>query len=122
MNIGGQTFDLVFDTGSSDLWVFSSDLPVMQQKGHKIYNPSLSNTSNILSGETWKILYGDGSHGAAGVVYTDTVAIGTSLVQNQAVQVPVKLTSEFLKDTSFDGQSSCVLLQFLYSDMETYSS
>ena len=71
VSIGGQTLNLDFDTGSSDLWVFSSELPASSQSGHSIYNPAKSSTAKKLSGYTWSISYGDGS-GASGNVYTDT--------------------------------------------------
>ena len=71
VSVGGQTLNLDFDTGSSDLWVFSSELPAASQSGHSIYNPARSTTAKLLSGYTWSISYGDGS-GASGNVYTDT--------------------------------------------------
>jgi len=58
VEIGGQTLNLDFDTGSADLWVFSSELSAADQTGHRIYDPSKSQTSNKLKGETWKISYG----------------------------------------------------------------
>lgn len=106
VTIGGQTMNVRPDTGSSDLWVFSTHLSRAKQTGHEIYDPSLSNTSKTLTGETWTTLYGDGSRGASGDVCTDTVAVGTFVVQNQAVQLAAKLSSRFLKDTSSNGQSS----------------
>jgi len=103
VTIGGQTLNLQVDTGSSDLWVFSPLLPTAEQRGHKIYDPSLSNTSKALANDTCEIIYGDGSQGASGGVCTDTVAVGTIVIQNQAVQLAAKLTARFLDDTSSDG-------------------
>ena len=113
VTIGGQTLNLQVDTGSSDLWVFSSRLSRAERRGHKIYDPSLSNTSKTLAGETWTTLYGDGSQGASGDVCTDIVAVGTSVVQNQAVQLAAKLSSRFLNDTYSNGQSSYASCTFL---------
>ena len=75
VSVGGTTLNLDFDTGSSDLWVFSSELPASERAGHSIYTV---NSAKIESGETWNINYGDGS-GARGNVYADTVVIGTLL-------------------------------------------
>jgi hypothetical protein len=66
-SVGGQNLDLDFDTGSADLWVFSSELATSSKTGHNIYTPSKSTTYKALSGYTWSIQYADGS-GASGDV------------------------------------------------------
>lgn len=75
VSVGGTTLMLDFDTGSADLWVYSSELPASERSGHAYYTVS---SSKALSGEKWSITYGDGS-GASGNVYADTVVIGTYL-------------------------------------------
>ncbi|KAL8676987.1 MAG: hypothetical protein Q9186_006547 [Xanthomendoza sp. 1 TL-2023] len=100
VTIGGQTVNLDFDTGSSDLWVFSSETP--SNSGHDIYDPSKSNSSKELVGATWSITYGDQSS-SSGNVYTDTVKVGTTSFANQAVELAQQVSEQFQRDVANDG-------------------
>ncbi|MCJ1224999.1 Type I transmembrane sorting receptor [Toensbergia leucococca] len=117
VNIGtpAQTLNLDFDTGSSDLWVFSTELPAADQAGHSVYNPAKSTTSKLLSGETWSISYGDGSS-ASGNVYDDVVTVGATKVTAQAVEAAKKISSEFVDDVDSDG-----LLGLAFDSLNTVS-
>ncbi|KAK9425762.1 hypothetical protein SUNI508_03123 [Seiridium unicorne] len=108
-----QTLNLDFDTGSSDLWVFSSLTPSSQVDGQTIYNPGQSSTAEQMSGATWAIQYGDGS-ASNGVVFTDSVSVGGITVQNQAVEVAQNVSSAFTQRASTDG-----LLGLAFSDLNT---
>ncbi|OQO06229.1 hypothetical protein B0A48_08817, partial [Cryoendolithus antarcticus] len=91
-----QTLNLDFDTGSSDLWVWSTELPATttkNAKGHTIFNPTKSSTFEKTA-STWKISYGDGSS-ASGDVGTDTVNIGGLIIKQQAVELAKTLSSSF---------------------------
>jgi aspergillopepsin I len=89
VQISGQTFNLDFDTGSSDLWVFGQDAGV---SGHTLYQPG--SDAQQLEGSTWSISYGDGSS-ASGNVYSDTVEIGGISVTGQAVEVADTASQQF---------------------------
>ncbi|TVY82469.1 Aspartic protease PEP3 [Lachnellula suecica] len=102
VNIGGQTMNMDFDSGSSDLWVFSSQLSTASQTGHTVYDPTKSTSFALMQGSTFSISYGDGS-GAAGNVGTDTVNIGGATVTSQAIEMATAVSASFVQDTASNG-------------------
>ncbi|KAL2154393.1 hypothetical protein VTH82DRAFT_3069 [Thermothelomyces myriococcoides] len=97
-----QTLMLNFDTGSSDLWVFSSETPKRMQKGQTIYKIEESVTARRLKNHTWSIQYGDGSR-SSGNVYLDTVSVGGVNVFNQAIESATFVSSSFVTDAASSG-------------------
>ncbi|KAL9597605.1 MAG: hypothetical protein Q9219_005044 [cf. Caloplaca sp. 3 TL-2023] len=91
----GQTFNLDFDTGSADLWVWSTELPKsVHTNGHNVFDPKKSSTFKKTSGASWKISYGDGSN-ASGDVGTDNVNIGGLVVEGQSIELARTLSPQF---------------------------
>ncbi|KAK8152975.1 aspartic peptidase domain-containing protein [Phyllosticta citrichinensis] len=113
VTIGGTELQLDFDTGSADLWVFSSLMAQDEQTGHAIYKPSSSSTKK--NGYSWDISYGDGS-GASGTVYADKVEVGGVTATSQAVEAATSVSSSFTSDTDNDG-----LLGLAFSSINTVS-
>ncbi|EGX94542.1 endothiapepsin precursor [Cordyceps militaris CM01] len=105
-----QNLNLDFDTGSADLWVFSTETP--NGGSHSLYSPGQSSTSQKQSGETWSIQYADGS-GSSGDVYTDSVTVGGLTVPNQVVESAQQVSSQFASGDN-DG-----LLGLSFSSLNT---
>ncbi|KZM25977.1 Aspergillopepsin I [Ascochyta rabiei] len=102
VEVGGQTLNLDFDSGSSDLWMFSTELDAASIGQHSAFDASKSTSFKKTVGSQWKISYGDGS-GAAGSVGTDTVTIGGVKVEGQTVELANKVSQSFIQDTDTDG-------------------
>lgn len=96
-----QKVMLDFDTGSSDLWVFSTELSADLQKGHAVFDASKSTTFHASKSKTWQIQYGDGSS-ASGDVGTDVVTIGGLAIKDQSVELAKTLAAQFSQGTG-DG-------------------
>ncbi|KAI0969044.1 secreted aspartic proteinase precursor [Xylaria arbuscula] len=108
-----QTLNLDFDSGSSDLWVFSTDTSSRYVNGQTLYSPSKSSTSAKLANAKWSISYGDGSS-SSGIVYTDVVKIGGLSVTKQAVESAQTVSSSFTSESNLDG-----LLGLAFSSLNT---
>ncbi|KAF1936476.1 acid protease [Clathrospora elynae] len=102
VDVGGQTLNLDFDSGSSDLWVFSTELDPQVIGKHAAFDASKSATFKKTAGSQFKVNYGDGS-GASGIVGTDTVTIGGVKVEGQTVELANKVSQSFVEDTNTDG-------------------
>ncbi|OAL04992.1 acid protease [Phaeosphaeriaceae sp. SRC1lsM3a] len=99
VTVGSNTVHLDFDTGSADLWVFSSLQAQSSLSGHDYYKVD---STKVKSGYTWKISYGDGS-GASGKVYADKVTVGAVTATSQAVEAATSVSAQFTRDVDTDG-------------------
>ncbi|CEJ80023.1 Putative Eukaryotic aspartyl protease [[Torrubiella] hemipterigena] len=102
VKIGGQPVTLDFDTGSSDLWVFNTQLNAQVTNGHSVYDPTASKTFQALNGAKFSISYGDGS-GAAGNVGLDVVDVGGAVFDQQAIELATDVSQTFVRDQNNDG-------------------
>ena len=95
-----QMFLVDFDTGSSDLWVPSTNCNVSACQSKNEYDASNSNTSKLQSG-SFSIQYGDGSQ-VQGNIYRDTVSVAGVKATGQYFAAATNISFSFA-DTSVDG-------------------
>ncbi|KAH9166029.1 acid protease [Lactarius sanguifluus] len=89
------TYTVDFDTGSSDLFLPSSNCD-STCSGHTLYHPSRSSTSSDV-GQTFKLRYGYGLT-VSGEQYTDTVTIAGYEATQQTLGAATTYSSGFQSD------------------------
>ncbi|NWS91808.1 PEPA protein, partial [Toxostoma redivivum] len=95
-----QEFTVVFDTGSSNLWVPSVFCSSPACRNHKRFNPAESSTF-LSTNDTLFITYGTGS--MTGVLGYDTVNVAGINVQNQIFGLAETEPGDVFYYTPFDG-------------------
>ncbi|NXG98818.1 PEPA protein, partial [Loxia leucoptera] len=95
-----QEFTVVFDTGSSNLWVPSVFCSSPACRNHNRFNPTESSTF-LSTNETLFIAYGTGS--MTGVLGYDTVNVAGISVRNQIFGLAETEPGDFFYYSPFDG-------------------
>ncbi|XP_047697166.1 cathepsin E isoform X2 [Prionailurus viverrinus] len=95
-----QNFTVIFDTGSSNLWVPSVYCMSPACKTHARFYPSQSNTYSAL-GNHFSIQYGTGS--LSGIIGTDQVYVEGLLVVGQQFGESVTEPGQTFVNAEFDG-------------------
>ncbi|NWX41902.1 PEPA protein, partial [Steatornis caripensis] len=96
----GQEFTVLFDTGSSNLWVPSVYCSSRACSNHNLFNPSDSSTF-ISTSDSIQISYGTGS--MTGVLGYDTVNVAGLKVTNQIFGLAENEPGDFFYYSPFDG-------------------
>ncbi|XP_061204442.1 pepsin A-like [Neopsephotus bourkii] len=95
-----QDFTVIFDTGSSNLWVPSVYCTSLSCSNHNRFNPAKSSTF-ISTNESVYIAYGTGS--LSGVLGYDTVNVADIEVYNQIFGLSETEPGDFFYYSPFDG-------------------
>ncbi|NWI95410.1 PEPE protein, partial [Pitta sordida] len=95
-----QDFSVVFDTGSSNLWVPSVSCPSLACETHRVFDPSQSSTYRS-TGQSLSIRYGTGE--MSGIVGSDTVTVASLVDTNQLFGLSTAEPGRFFVDVKFDG-------------------
>ncbi|XP_036894771.1 chymosin-like [Sturnira hondurensis] len=95
-----QTFTVVFDTGSSDLWVPSIYCRSEACRNHQRFNPFKSSTFRALD-EPLSIEYGTGS--MEGILGSDTVTVSSIVDSQQILGLSTQEPGEVFVYAHFDG-------------------
>ncbi|CAM9834704.1 unnamed protein product [Bubo scandiacus] len=95
-----QDFTVVFDTGSSNLWVPSVSCASLACQNHQMFNPSQSSTYKR-TGQNLSIQYGTGA--MEGTVGSDTVILASLVDINQQFGLSTTEPGQFFVHVKFDG-------------------
>ncbi|XP_072306182.1 pepsin A-like [Eucyclogobius newberryi] len=95
-----QSFSVIFDTGSSNLWVPSVDCTSSEAcQNHNLFDPSKS-SSFVWGSQSLSIQYGTGS--MDGYLGSDTVEVGGITVSNQVFGLSTS-EAQFMAEMAADG-------------------
>ncbi|RIB22930.1 aspartic peptidase domain-containing protein [Gigaspora rosea] len=100
ITLGSQEFKMVFDLGSSDLWVPSQDCTQDSCVSHKRFNESLSKTFNS-TGTPFSVAYGAGS--VTGITGKDNVLVGGLKSEGQEFGLVQEEVGSLFQEAEYDG-------------------
>ena len=95
-----QTFKVVFDTGSSNLWVPSTECKDLSCTRHTRYNHTKSSTY-VANGQSFSIQYGTGA--VKGYLSQDAVSVGGLAIKGQVFGEVTKEIGNTFLNAQIDG-------------------
>jgi len=97
---------VVFDTGSTNLWVASvlcKEFPCNSDRAHEFYDPEMSLTQESYTGEQGDIDIMFGTGELRGPIHIDTYRVGPMLVKQQPFAMIREMTGEVFSSFPFEG-------------------
>ncbi|ALC48631.1 CG33128 [Drosophila busckii] len=95
-----QSFKVLFDSGSSNLWVPSNQCPSDACQTHNQYDSSAS-SSYVANGQSFSIQYGTGS--LTGILAEDTVDVNGLTIASQTFAEATNEPGTNFNNANFDG-------------------
>ncbi|KAK3899635.1 aspartic peptidase domain-containing protein [Staphylotrichum tortipilum] len=97
-----QWLNMDLDTGSADVWVYSTETQPEVAKYHTLWKMEESSTAKKVENGSWMITYGDGS-AAWGNIYHDTVSLASITIPNATVESALSAAPPLAGDPDLDG-------------------
>jgi hypothetical protein len=97
---------VVFDTGSTNLWVASTlckEFPCNTERGAEFYNPEVSLTQEPFMGESGDIDIMFGTGELRGPLHVDTYRVGPMTVKRQPFAMIREMTGDVFSSFPFEG-------------------
>merc|ERR1719440_1258334 len=97
---------VVFDTGSTNLWVASvlcKDFPCNSDRGQEFYDPDKSTTQETFMGESGDIDIMFGTGELRGPLHVDTYRVGPMLVKRQPFAMIREMNGDVFSSFPFEG-------------------
>jgi saccharopepsin len=99
-----QNFTVIFDTGSSNLWLPGPNCQDKACLTHKKFDPTLSNTFK-LKNQNFSIKYGTGA--VEGIMVFDSLSLGGVTIENQEFSLTTTEPGFVFVSARFDGIFGC---------------
>ncbi|KAL2265809.1 hypothetical protein VTJ83DRAFT_6909 [Remersonia thermophila] len=97
-----QWFTVDLDTGSSDVWLYTTETRLSIAQDRRIFHINASSTAQQVPNATWYITYGDGS-AAWGRVYRDVINLANLTFVNATIESASAVSASLAADRDLDG-------------------
>ncbi|KAK4225792.1 aspartic peptidase domain-containing protein [Podospora fimiseda] len=97
-----QYLNVDLDTGSADVWVYSSETALDLSGNRPIWVIENSTSAKRIKGAVWSITYGDSSS-AWGNVYTDHIDLGGIVVHDAVVESAMDVSPMLAAEPNLNG-------------------